>query len=318
MRIVLLGATGFVGQHLLPELSRRGHECLVLCRQPIRCGVLRLIPGVELRAVAGLDIQSLASALEGADACINLVGILNERGRNGAGFQAVHTGTAESLVEACRLTGVRRVVQVSALNAGKGESHYLRSKGQAEERLRQSASIDATILQPSVIFGVGDSFFNRFAALLRLSPLLPLACPDSRLQPVWVGDVVAAIAAVLENSAYIGRTLELAGPRAYTLKELVAWTARAIRKRRWIIGLPDAVSRLQGMVMDFVPGKPFSSDNYRSLQVDNVSRQNALPELGIAPVSIQSVVPDYLNGSPRQKRLDQWRGRSYVPPADPQ
>lgn len=316
MRIVLMGATGFVGKHLLPELSRRGYECRVLCRQPGRYRELRLISGVELRAVNKLGVESLAAALAGADVCINLVGILNERGRKGAGFQQVHVEIVKSLIQACRQTGVRRVIQMSALNAGNGDSYYLRSKGQAEDLLRQSAFVDVTILQPSVIFGAGDSFFNRFAALLRLTPVLPLACPGSRLQPVWVGDVVAAVAAVLQQPATIGATLELAGPKTYTLKELVSWTARSLRKRRWIIGLPDALSRIQGFLMDFVPGKPFSTDNYRSLQVDNVSRKNALRELGINPVSIQSAVPVYLNGSPRQKRLDLWRSRSGGSPAD--
>jgi NADH dehydrogenase len=310
MRIVLLGATGFVGQHLLPELSGRGHECLVLCRNVNRCGPLRLIPGVEPKQITGTTAGDLTASLQGADAVINLVGILNESGRAGLGFQQAHVGTVEALIEACRLAGVRRVVQVSALNAGKGASHYLISKGRAEDLLRQANFIDATILQPSVIFGAGDAFFNRFAALLRLLPVLPLACPDSRLQPVWVGDVVRAIGEVLHRPDCIGRTLELAGPKAYTLRELVEWTARASGRKRWIIGLPDALSRLQGRLMDFVPGKPFSSDNYLSLQIDNVSHDNALPGLGIDPVSITAVVPPYLSGSLRQKRLDDWRQQS--------
>jgi len=254
-----------------------------------------------------LTADSLAAALQGADALVSLIGILNERGRSGTGFRKVHVGTAETIAEACRVSGLRRVVLISALNAGKGKSHYLASKGEAEEVLRQSGSVDETILQPSVIFGVGDAFFNRFAGLLRLTPVLPLACPGSRMQPVWVGDVTAAVAEVLAGRDYIGKTFELVGPKVYTLRELVAWTARTIGVRRWIIGLPDALSRLQGLVMDFVPGKPFSSDNYLSLQTDNVSSNNALPGLGIRPVSINAIVPGYLNGSLRQKRLNRWR-----------
>jgi NADH dehydrogenase len=254
-----------------------------------------------------LEPENLVPLLEGADAAINLVGILNERGRRGHGFHKVHVETVEHLIEACRATGVKRVVQISALNAGKGKSHYLASKGEAEALLLSSDAMEPTLVQPSVIFGEGDSFFNRFAGLLRLTPVLPLACPGSRLQPVWVGDVVAAIAEILHRPETIGRTLELAGPKAYTLKQLVQWTANAIGRKRWIIGLPDSLSRLQGLVMDFVPGKPFSSDNYKSLQIDNVSRKNALPELGINPRSINAAVPDYLSGSLRQARLDRWR-----------
>jgi NADH dehydrogenase len=268
---------------------------------------LLLIPGVDLRQVQDYSSAHLASELPDADAVINLVGILNERGRKGRGFHAMHVGLVENLIEACRITGVRRVVQFSALNAGKGKSHYLQSKGRAEELLRRADCIEVAVVRPSVIFGEGDAFFNRFAALLRVVPVLPLACPQSRLQPVWVGDVVTAVGRILQNWPPAGRSFDLVGPKVYTLKELVEFTARVLGKRRWIIGLPDAVSRLQGLIMDFVPGKPFSSDNYRSLQLDNVSKSSALPELGIRPRSLKSVVPDYLVGSTRQSRLDQWR-----------
>ncbi|HMB59541.1 MAG TPA: complex I NDUFA9 subunit family protein [Xanthomonadales bacterium] len=307
MRIVLLGATGFVGEHLLPELSRRGHDCVVLARSPNRCRDLRLIPGVEIRQSLSLSPDKLAPLLEGVDAAINLVGILNERGFGGRGFYRAHVKTVQNLLDACQAAGVRRVVQISALNAGKGESHYLASKGEAEALLRSSKFVDATILQPSVIFGDGDSFFNRFAALLRLMPVFFLACPSSRLQPVWVGDVVTAVGEVLDRQGTAGKTLELAGPRVYTLKQLVQWTARAIGRKRWVIGLPNLLSRMQAMVMDFVPGKPFSTDNYKSLQLDNISKNNALPNLGISPRSINAVVPGYLCGSSHQHRLDRWR-----------
>lgn len=309
MRIVLLGATGFVGGHLLPELSTQGHSCIVLCRNINRCRHLLLVPGVELRQMTAPAVDNLAAAMSGADAVINLVGILNERGRNGLGFRKVHVGTVENLIEACRITGVRRVIQVSALNSGKGKSHYLASKGKADDLLLKTGFLDVTIVQPSVIFGDGDAFFNRFAQLLKWTPVLPLACPDSLLQPVWVGDVVSTIVKVLRKPSTIGLSLELAGPNVYTLRELVSLTARICGLRRWIIGLPDSLSRLQAWVMDFVPGKPFSSDNYKSLQVDNVSHDNALPELGISPSSVKTVIATYLTGTQHQKRLDDWRQR---------
>ena len=310
MRIVLLGATGFVGRHLLPELSRSGHECVVLCRNTSRSRELGLVPGAELRQTPALTADNLAAALTGADAVINLVGILNEPGRNGKGFDKVHVGTVASLVEACRTSGVRRVIQVSALNAGKGKSHYLVSKGKAEDLLRQADFIDATIVQPSVIFGEGDDFFTRFAGLLQILPVLPLACPDSRLQPVWVVDVVKAIGEILQDPRTVGRNLEMAGPQAYSLRELVKLTADILGQKGRIVGLPDAVSRLQAGLMDFVPGKPFSSDNYKSLQLDNVSHNNALPELGITPASIKAIVPGYLPGTRHQRRLDHWRRKA--------
>jgi len=311
MRVVLLGATGFVGHHVLPRLSADGHECLALSRYLMSCRDLSIIPRVELRQTDVYDPEKLAGAFSGADAVINMVGILNESGRRGKGFHKAHVELAERVIEACRSAGVSRLVQVSALNAGRGRSHYLRSKGQAEERIRQATDIDSTILQPSVIFGAGDSFFIRFAGLLRLAPMLPLACPDARMQPVWVGDVAAVVAACLSDDSTIGETLVLVGPRAYSLRELVEFTAHTIGRKARIVGLPDALSRLQGWLMDWVPGKPFSTDNYLSLQTDNTSDENCLPRFGIRPRSIESVVPGYLRTSPRQQRLATFRQRAH-------
>jgi NADH dehydrogenase len=303
MRIVLLGATGFVGHHLLPALSAAGHDCLAFSRYPMGCRELSIIPRVELRQADVYDQDQLAGSFRGADAVINMVGILNESGRRGKGFHKAHVEIVERVIEACGSAGVRRLVQVSALNAGNGKSHYLRSKGEAEERVRSASDIDGTILQPSVIFGAGDSFFTRFAGLLKVAPVLPLACPNARMQPVWVGDVAAAVTAVLGDQSTVGETLVLVGPRDYTLRELVEFTACTLGSRTRIVGLSDGLSRLQGRIMDFVPGKPFSSDNYLSLQTDNISPHNDLPRLGIKPRAIESVVPGYLGISPRQQRL---------------
>ncbi len=307
MRIVLLGATGFVGHHLLPELASAGHQCLVLCRYLPACRDLALVPEVELRQENVYDSEVLKEQLEGADAVINMVGILNESGRNGKGFHRVHVELTEKLIEACRASGVRRLLQLSALNAGKGDSHYLVSKGQAEDLIRQATDLDSTIIQPSVIFGEDDAFFNRFATLLSLMPVMPIACPQARLQPVWVGDVVKAMTIALEDPETAGKTLIMVGPTEYSLKELVEWTARTAGLKRRIVGLPDAASRLQGRLMDFVPGKPFSSDNYRSLQIDNTSTQNSLWSFGIRPRSLLSIVPGYLGNSLHQDHLSRIR-----------
>lgn len=310
MQIVLLGATGFVGHHLLPELASAGHRCLVLSRYKPACRELALIRGVEIRQVDVHDSEVLGAQLEGADAVINMVGILNESGRKGKGFHRVHVELTEKLIKACHASGLRRLLQLSALNAGKGDSHYLVSKGKAEELIRQAKDLDSTIIQPSVIFGEDDAFFNRFAGLLKLVPVLPLACPQARLQPVWVGDMVRAMSCVLDDPETVGKTLVMVGPKAYTLKELVEWTASTAGLKRHILGLPDAVSRLQGRLMDFVPGKPFSSDNYRSLQIDNTSTENALWSLGIRPHSLESIVPGYLGQSMHQDHLGRLRKRA--------
>jgi len=286
MQIVLLGATGFVGHRLLPELSAAGHRCTVLSRYALACRELTIIPGVEVRQADIYDDEQLKMHFAGADAVV------------------------EKIISACRASGVRRLVQVSALNAGKGSSHYLVSKGQAEEVIRAADDLDSTIVQPSVIFGDGDSFFNRFASLLKMAPVLPLACPEAKMQPVWVGDVATAMTRALEDPETFGQTLIMVGPEAFSLRELVEFTATAVGLKRKIIGLPDSLSRLQGRLLDFVPGKPFSSDNYQSLQVDNTSDENSLWRFGIKPRSLASVVPGYLVGSQRQYHLDEYRKRA--------
>ncbi|MFC1688812.1 complex I NDUFA9 subunit family protein [Pseudomonadota bacterium] len=310
MRIVLLGATGFLGHHLLPQLSAAGHECIVLSRYPPGCRELTVIPRVEVRRADIHDPEQLRQHFAGADGVINMVGILNERGRNGEGFNRAHVELVEKIIEACGACHVRRFLQVSALHAGKGSSHYLVSKGRAEEQILAAKHLNSTIVQPSVIFGEGDSFFNRFAGLLKIAPVLPLACPDSKLQPVWVGDVVTAIKMALTDPETIGQKLIMVGPREYTLRELVEFTACVCGLKRKIIGLPDALSRIQGRVMDFVPGKPFSSDNYRSLQTDNTSVENSLWRFGINPRSIEATVPGYLDRDGHQRRLDDCRRKA--------
>ena len=310
MRIVLLGATGFVGHHLLPLLSTAGHQSKVLCRYKPGCRDLNLIPGLSLHQGDVRDVDFLKAQFRGTDAVINLVGILNERGRNGSGFRKVHVELVEKLIEACRDAGVRRLMHVSALNAGKGESHYLVSKGQADALIRDAADLDSTIIQPSVIFGEGDKFFNRFAALLKLTPVLPLACPNARMQPVWVGDVTAAMVAALGDSESIGQTLVMVGPEEFSLQELVKMTACLSGLKRRVPGLPDALARLQAKIFDFVPARPFSTDNYRSLQIDNTSEENALWRFGIQPRPIAGVVSCYLGGSLHQSQLDRCREES--------
>jgi NADH dehydrogenase len=275
----------------------------VLTRHAGPCRELKLIPGVQLVQADVHLPGALLAQFKPADAVVNAVGILNEKGRDGRGFHRVHVELTEKVILACRKAGVSRVIQISALNAGKGNSHYLVSKGQAEERLKAATDLDVTILQPSVIFGPGDEFFNRFAGLLDWFPVMPLACPNSLLQPVHVGDVASAVVRALPDPATHGQSYELAGPGRYSLRELVKLTAQYRGQRRCLL------SRLQAAVMTWVPGKPFSTDNYRSLQIDNVSDNNGLPRLGISPASVESCLPYYLTGSLHQKRLAGFRSR---------
>jgi NADH dehydrogenase len=313
MQIVTIGGSGFLGHHVAQAFAKAGHHNRILTRQATRRRAFQLLDNVELRNTDVYDLEALKQRLDGADAVVSMAGILNESGSSGKGFHRVHVTLVENIIAACQASGVSRVLHVSALGAGQGAgenlSHYQRSKGEAEQRL-QDSGLDVTLFRPSVVFGRGDSFFNRFADILKLAPVLPLACPDSKLQPVWARDVASAMRIALDDDGAIGAAWELGGPTVYTLRELVEWTARTLGLKRRIIGLPDGVSRLQAALMDYVPGKPFSTDNFKSLQTDNVTTDNALPRLGITPASIDAVVPSYLTESPRQNRLDASRRRS--------
>ncbi len=309
MKIVLIGGSGFVGQYLVRELAADGHHCVALTRCRSKRREFTLEQGVTLVQADVYSTDALDEQMRGADAVVSMAGILNEPGFGGKGFQRAHVDLAQGIAEACARTGVTRMLHVSALNAGEGKSHYLQSKGAAEEVLR-GADLNLTIFRPSVIFGPGDKFFNRFSDLLELAPVLPLACPNARLQPVYAGDVAAAMAAALEDPATFGRTYALGGPGQYRLVDLVRWIAEIRGLRRWVMPLPGFASRIQAALMDFVPGKPFSTDNYHSLQLDNVTDDNALPYFGIVPGSVESIVPDYLGVTRRQRRLARIRARA--------
>ncbi|MFC1777716.1 complex I NDUFA9 subunit family protein [Pseudomonadota bacterium] len=307
MRIVLIGASGFFGRYLLRELTAERHHCVVLTRAADRRSEIGLSKGIELVQADVYDADVLAQQFVGADAVVSMAGILNESGGNGKGFHRVHVELVEGIIKACQQAGVSRLLHVSALNAGKGESHYLKSKGQAEALLRSADDLNISIFQPSVMFGKDDQFFNRFAAMLAMMPVMPLACPDARLQPVFAKDVAEVMVASLEDPMTWGKCYELGGPQSFTLKELVAWTAKTRGLRRHIIGLPGPLSAMMAMVMGLIPGKPFSWDNYQSLKTDNVSDQDGFEYFGVEPRAIDMVVPSYLSGSVHQARLNNCR-----------
>lgn len=292
-RIVILGGTGFVGRHLVPRLARDGHAITVLTRNRDRKRELAVLPRVRLVNADVHDRAALRRQLEGADAAINLVGILNERGSDGSGFRKAHVELAASLADACREAGVPRLVQMSSLRAGEGDSHYLRSRGEAEERV-QSSTLAWTIFRPSVIFGAGDGLFFRFADLLKIAPVLPLARAHAKFQPVFVGDVAEAIARAIAHPHTAGHVYELGGPRTIELGELVRWTARLTGKRRLVLPLPDALGYVQAAVGEWLPGKPISRDNFRSLKLDSVARDDGLAALGIVATPMEIVMPALL------------------------
>lgn len=300
--VAILGGTGFVGRHLVARLIDAGHDVTVVSRNRETRRESALAPA-RVISTNPYDASALAKRLAGHDVAINLVGILNERGSHGAGFRRAHVELTRAFVAGCRDAGIARVLQMSALNAGKGTSHYLVTRGEAESVLRESG-LAWTLLQSSVIFGDGDGLFCRFAKLLRLLPVLPLARANARFAPVWVGDVSEAIVRSIDDARTVRRTLELCGPETMTLAQIVRTTRDVLGLRRAIVALPDTLGRMQAFAMELVPGKPFSRDNFRSLLLDSVATRNALPELGIVPTPVSAVVPDMLLGGRRQRELD--------------
>jgi uncharacterized protein YbjT (DUF2867 family) len=304
--IVVLGGTGFLGTRLVARLIKDGHQVTVLSRDREQHKHLLVLPGLTLKNCDVYNEAQLSEHFRGKDVVINLVGILNERGFGGAGFRRAHTELTRCVLLAARSAGVTRLLQVSALKAAvDAPSYYLRSKGEAEQLIRDSSfTLDWTILKPSVMFGPGDSFLNRFAGLLAAVPLIfPLAKPNARFQPVLVDDVIEALLRCLQGGTSNRQTYELGGPQIYSLRDIVGLVAKLTGQRRWVVGLPDAISYLQALAMNFVPGRPFSSDNYRSLTVDSVCSEDGFAKLGLKPQSMVASARQYLGALEDNARL---------------
>jgi NADH dehydrogenase len=305
LSICILGGTGFLGTRLTARLLKDNHRVTVLSRDRELHKHLLVLPGLMLENCNVYDEAQLSERLRGKDVVVNLIGILNERWFGGAGFRRAHTELTRTLLLAARSANVGRLLQVSALGAAvDAPSLYLRSKGEAEKLIRDQSALDWTIFQPSVMFGPGDTFLNRFARLLGAAPgVLPLARPNARFQPVFVDDVVDAILRCLRGGASSRQTYQLGGPQIFTLREVVQLVAKVTGRRRWIAGLPNALGRLEAAVFDFVPGRPFSSDNYRSLKVDSVCTEDGFERLKIKPHSMAASARQYVGALEDNARL---------------
>jgi NADH dehydrogenase len=305
MRILVVGGTGFIGQHVVAKLATRGESVFVPTRRLAHARELMVHPTVTIVPADVHDQAVVDGLVQGMDVVINLVGVLHSpRAKSGEAygqaFARAHVELPASLARACAKHGVKRLMHVSALGASAtGTSEYLRSKAAGEAAIAEVAGstpgLCTTVFRPSVVFGPKDKFMNMFAGLAKWFFVLPLAGSQSRLQPIYVDDVARAILNAMDQSGTCGKTYDLAGPQVYTLGELVGLAAKYSGRRRAVLDLPMSVGRLQAWFFECLPGEPLMSrDNLDSLQTDNVSDQPIDPILDVIPTPLEAVAPTYL------------------------
>lgn len=301
--VTVFGGTGFVGRQVVRSLAKQGWRVRVGARNVGRGYRLRMLGDVGQIEVVQANIRDAASvdrALDGAEACVNLVGVLYESGRQG--FATLHAEAAGAIAQAAAARGITSFVQMSAIGAdADSPSKYARTKAAGEAAVR-AALPSAVILRPSIIFGAEDAFFNRFAGLTTFSPALPLiGGGHTRFQPVFVGDVAAAVAKVLGDSDAAGRTYELGGPTVYSFRDLLAFILRETGRARLLVPVPWFAAKILGVIGDVQAAVPIippqlTSDQVESLRADNVVSEGAagLAVLGIEPRAVEAIVPTYL------------------------
>lgn len=295
--VTVFGGSGFLGRHTVRALARAGWRIKVATRHPGKGFFLRPLGSVGQIDFVKCDVadaESVAAALMGASAVINLTGILFPSGQS---FEDVQADGAENIAKAAAAAGVASLVHVSAIGAdAESASEYARTKAAGEQAMRE-AFAGAVILRPSIVFGPEDGFFNKFAAMARMLPALPLVGGGhTRFQPVFVGDVAAAIVAALSSQAARGRTFELGGPSIYSFKELLQLILRETGRRRALIPLPFGLASVQAAFLQLLPKPVLTMDQVKLLKKDNVAAPTAagLADLGITPTSVEAVVPSYL------------------------
>jgi uncharacterized protein YbjT (DUF2867 family) len=300
--ITLIGGSGFLGRHIVRSLAKKGYRIRVACRRPDLAGHVQPlgVPGQIMPVQANVRFpDSLAAVSEGAHAVVNLTGVLYSAGSQS--FDAIHVFGAEAAARAARAARAKLFIQMSALGAdASSASAYAKSKAEGEVRAR-AAFPGAIVLRPSIVFGPEDDFFNRFAAMARFSPALPLiGGGTTKFQPVFVGDVAQAVTRLIDAGLASGRVYELGGPAVMSFRELLEFTLRTVGRKRLLLSLPWSVARIQAMILELLPKPLLTTDQVELLRRDNVVSQEATSEgrtlqgLDIAPRGIEAIVPAYL------------------------
>jgi NADH dehydrogenase len=311
-RICVLGGSGFIGRHIVEHLVELSHFVVVPTRRRERAKHLIMLPTVDVVQADVHDPATLARLFRSCEAVINLVGVLHSRPGDpyGPEFARAHVELPQKVVAACAAAGVPRLLHMSALKtAPDAPSEYLRSKAEGEAAVIASRGrIAATIFRPSVVFGPEDRFLSTFAALQRWTPVLFLACPDAKFQPVYVQDVARAFVGSLLRDESVDKAYDLVGPKVYTLRELVEYAGRVSGHPRPVVGLGPRMSWWQARAMELLPVKLMSRDNVRSMQVASVS--DARLPFGIEPTPLEAVAPVYLKGIYSRSRFSAFRYRA--------
>ena len=305
--ICVLGGSGFVGSAVVTKLDAAGYNVKVITRRRDTAKHLLLLPNVQVVECYVLDQQALSAALKGVDAVINLIGILHQSRR--LSFNAMHHQLPAKLAKICADLRITRLLHMSSLCAEQNApSQYLQSKALGEAALLTlQDKVNITIFKPSIIFGRGDAFINLFASLIKHLPVVMLAKPDAKFQPIWVEDVASCFVKSLENTDTYSKTYELVGPKVYSFRELVQQVMMTLNIQRPIIGLSDKLSYMQAFMMELLPIKLMSRDNVRSLEVDSVSA-NPFPEIfGVIPAALEAVIPEYLVDETPRGAYDRFR-----------
>ena len=314
--ILLIGGSGFIGSAIAAKLCALGKRVIVPARRRERAKHLILLPTADVVEADVHDAQTLAGLMRGVDAVMNLVGVLHSDTGTpyGRRFKAVHVDLARKVAEACVAARVPRLLHMSSLGAGiNAPSMYLRSKAAGEAAVREALTaagapgVALTVFRPSVVFGRNDKFINLFAMMQRYAPLVLLGRADAKLQPVWVEDVAQAFVNALDEPRTYEHAYDLAGPRAYTLKQLVEYAGAVSGHPRLVIGLPDRIAYLQAWALEFAPVELLSRDNLDSIKVDSVMHGPVAAELRITPAAMEAVVPAYLSGNSPKERYTQLR-----------